>query len=222
MNNLKNFLFSAAFILIALVLFGFELVDPFSAVLGAGAILAVYGLVMLVRHFFLRKPAPPIRLNEETEDTQAIIKVWYEKANSMTLAELPTFVRRLVQDYQHDYGTICHAMTAASLAAAHAVNSDPQQGGITGFQASCVMWGFIEKWSNLTGPARMLRYEDLLFPQYVPQFQAVISEDVARWLKEQAQEKLKGEMCSCCPEVKVHWEMLAEGKLPEGIRAENF
>ena len=40
-------------------------------------------------------------------------KAWMSRAKDMTLADLPEFLRELTEDYQHDYGTICHAIAAA-------------------------------------------------------------------------------------------------------------
>lgn len=65
-------------------------------------------------------------------------KEWYEEAKKQTLNTLPAFVSNLVENYSHDYGTICHAITAAALGAANAVEESPE-GGITGFQANCIM-----------------------------------------------------------------------------------
>ena len=90
----------------------------------------------------------------------------YEEARAQTVATLPEFVRKLTEDYSHDYGTICHAIAAAALAAAHAVDHSPA-GGITGFQSGCIMWEFIQEWQHLRGkPLRLTNYEDMLFPQY--------------------------------------------------------
>jgi len=69
-------------------------------------------------------------------EEDGIQKEWYEEARKMTVEQLPMFLKKLVEDYQHDYGTICHAVAAGALSAAHAVNHSPT-GGITGFQPLC-------------------------------------------------------------------------------------
>lgn len=63
---------------------------------------------------------------------------WYKEAKDMDMQKLPQFVNGLLEDYEHDYGTICHALSAAAVATMWAMNRDERQGGITGFQASCI------------------------------------------------------------------------------------
>ena len=60
-------------------------------------------------------------INEEMN----IQKGWYENAENMTMDNLPEFLRHLSEDYRHDYGTICHALSAGSLATIHAMNRAP-------------------------------------------------------------------------------------------------
>jgi len=74
-----------------------------------------------------------------------IHKEWYKEAEEMTLEKFPEFQKKLTEEYQHDYGTICHAISAAAIAAAYAVNN-ADQGRITGVQASCAMMGFMRNW----------------------------------------------------------------------------
>ena len=40
---------------------------------------------------------------------------WYKEAKSQTMETLSTFITGLVSNYEHDYGTICHAITASFL-----------------------------------------------------------------------------------------------------------
>jgi len=82
---------------------------------------------------------------EVINEKMGVHKEWYVEARGMTLDQLPKFVQRLTKDYQHDCGTICHAIAAAAVGAAWSVERGPQ-GGITGFQASCIMWEFITHW----------------------------------------------------------------------------
>ena len=102
---------------------------------------------------------------------------WYKEAREMTLDKLQEFLRHLTEDYQHDYGTICHAISAGAVATARAIDHS-SAGGITGFQASFVMWGFIQHWiydSNKCG-LRLLTMDDLLYPQYAHKFQTISRE----------------------------------------------
>lgn len=78
---------------------------------------------------------------------------WYKQASKQTLETLPSFLKNLMEGYNHDYGTVCHALAAGAVATAWAMNAH-DNGGITGFQAGAVMWEFIKGWNksyNKTG-----------------------------------------------------------------------
>lgn len=149
-------------------------------------------------------------------EEMGIQKEWYEEAKKTTAATLPEFVRKLTEDFQHDYGTICHAIAAAAIAAMHAVDHSPE-GGITGFQANCIIWEVIEKWGVFNeGPKRMLSYADLLYPQYQEKF-STIKPETWKWVQEKAKEIL-AEHKEMHPEVQAHMESVAAGNLPFGLK----
>ena len=150
---------------------------------------------------------------------------WYE-ARPKTPTELAEFVTKLLTDYNHDYGTICHAVAAAAVAAARTVNADEKQGGITGFQAGAIMWQFVKHWLHEEGPMRMQRMEHLLFPQYADDFRT-ISLETFRWLQDEAAKKLsEGRIkldpdedgVSAHPDVVAHWKRIVAGEVPFGLR----
>jgi hypothetical protein len=152
-------------------------------------------------------------LDEERD--QDVIAGWYAEAERVTLATLPTFVQGLTKAYRHDYGTICHAIAAAAVAAAHAVDHAPE-GGITGFQAGAVMWEFVRHWDHATGPMRLVKYENLLYPQYAEHFALTISTSTWEWLQEEARKKLaaSGKASS---DVSAHWQSIVDGRVPFGL-----
>jgi len=141
---------------------------------------------------------------------------WYKDAKTQTAATLPEFLRRLTEDYEHDYGTICHAIAAAALGAAYAVEDSPQ-GGITGFQSSAVMWQFIMEWQDYTDePLRLTRYEEMLYPQYRDSFQT-ISRETWEWLQVKAKQLLAERAePNTHPDVRAHWGQIVAGKVPFG------
>lgn len=133
-----------------------------------------------------------IALSEGSEQFQAIKKEWQEKAKKCTVETLPAFLVELTEKYQHDYGTICHAIAIAAIAAAWAVDHSPP-GGITGFQAGAIMWQFIREWncsSNKTG-LRLVDYDNFLYPQYAGKFQKVLSKDVWENIQKEALAKIE-------------------------------
>jgi hypothetical protein len=113
---------------------------------------------------------------------------WYEEAKKVTLETLPAFVTKLCNDYSHDYGTICHAMAAAMTAAMNAVDSSPT-GGITGFQAGCVMWMVLKHAFHKDGPMSLVDWTNLLYPQYADRFTTIPKQSWER-VREIAQKKL--------------------------------
>ena len=156
-----------------------------------------------------------------TED-MGLQNEWYKRAKSMKPEDFPGFFREMTEDYIHDYGTVCHAMAAVGLAAMFAFNnSDGTRGGITGFQAGCVMWEVIRymNYENNKCGLRLLDMDDLLYPQYEHKFTA-ISKDTWDAVKKEAQKRLL-ERGAAHPDVVAHWESIVNGKVPFGLRIED-
>lgn len=147
---------------------------------------------------------------------------WYEDAKQQTAETLPEFIRHLLEDYTHDYGTICHATAAAAVGAASAIEHSPQ-GGITGLQGEVVMWAFMEHWNGIKRPARLLRYENLLYPQFAHTFTSV-SVDTWKWAQEEARRLLDEDQSKserelrAVPRVRDHWRSIVNGVVPFGLR----
>ena len=140
---------------------------------------------------------------------------WYKDARNMTVKKLPKFIKHLTNDYEHDYGTICHAVTAAAIGAAWAVDASPQ-GGITGFQAGVIMWEFMKQWNHVEFPAKLLRYENALYPQYEHIFTSM-SPATWEWLQKEARKRIDDRE-NACAEVKSHWQSIANGIIPFGLK----
>jgi hypothetical protein len=158
-------------------------------------------------HIFMEK----ITVTEE----RGVHKEWKEKAGLIkTPAELAEFARHLSDDFVHDYGTIVHAMAAVMLAAFHVVNNS-DQGGITGFQASCLGWKMIRKFMGTgDGPVALRKMEHLAYPQYASEFTS-ISPETWEWVQKRAQEGLKDGRAS--EGVLAHWQSIVDGKVPFGL-----
>jgi hypothetical protein len=141
---------------------------------------------------------------------------WYKEAKEQTLETLPAFMKKLSEEFEHDYGTICHALAASAIASAWAMNRT-EQGGITGFQGGAVMWEFIKNWGygGELKPLRLFDYSNMLYPQYEQYFEKNISEDTWNWLQAQATEKLNGNN-AISASVRVHLESIVNGVVPFG------
>ena len=158
---------------------------------------------------------------EKINEEQHLEKVWFKEATEQTIETLPKFINHVMNDYGHDYGTICHAMAACALAAAWAVNKHPQ-GHITGFQAGFVMWDFIKEWrysSNQSG-LRIVDYDDMLYPQYKDKFDKIISKETFESIQKAAQESLDEvkQGREAHPDVIKHWKSIVDGNVPFGYK----
>jgi hypothetical protein len=146
---------------------------------------------------------------------------WTTEARAMTLEKLPAFIEKLTT-HKHDYGTICRAIAAAGVAAAYAVERSPS-GGITGFQAGCVLWDLILGWdSSYEGkPIRLVNYEDMLYPQYADKFRSISGETWAHLQKRATELLAKNKDGIVAERVKAHWESVVAGEVPFGYRVES-
>lgn len=153
-----------------------------------------------------------------TEDMKVHLD-WYKEASEQTLETLPAFMKKLAEEFEHDYGTICHALAASATAAAWAMNRT-EQGGITGFQGGAVMWEFIRQWMYVGEhkPLRLVDYSNMLYPQYADKFERTISQDTWKWLQERAKEQLTNDAMS--PRVREHMERIVNGVVPFGYTVE--
>ena len=157
-----------------------------------------------------------IIVREGTEKFNLIKQGWYDEARVMKVKDLEKFVKHLTEDYIHDYGTICHAMSIASIAAMWAVDHT-KSGGITGFQASCVMWENIKNWMTeyRDVPLRLVNYKDMLYPQYESKYQKILSDENFEWLQKEAVKNL-ADIDIAHPDVITHWQTIADGMVPFG------
>lgn len=140
---------------------------------------------------------------------------WYKRAKSMNMSGLMPFVREMVNDYWHDYSTAVHAVAASAVAAAWATC---RKIGLSGFQASIVMWFFIKHWyktSNETG-LKLIDYDDMLYPQYEYRFEKTISPGNWESVQKKAQKLLDDDKGLAGLLVKEHWQDIVDGKVPFG------
>jgi len=145
---------------------------------------------------------------------------WMEAASKVkSLEAFEKFYKKLCA-HEHDYGTIVHAVSALGIAGCWLMEHSPQ-GGITGFQAGCVMWDLVRGWmpEYKDGHLKILDYDDLLWPQNLDRFQHIIPKEVAEELHKKAKKEVKehkrGKDCS--EAVYDHWVKIANSWLPDFI-----
>ena len=147
-------------------------------------------------------------------------KEWFAEADKQTTDTLGDFIKSLMA-LPHDYGTVCHAVAACALAAVNAADHEPN-GGITGFQASFVMWDIVKQMNypgNKTS-LRLINYDDLLYPQYAHKFDRTIKKGVWELVQKTAKENLDAKQ-NAHPDVIKHWESIVAGNVPFGLTVES-
>ncbi len=158
-----------------------------------------------------------------TEEDKETLEGWKAEArNIKTTEELTAFINKLTSDYQHDYGTIIHAMFYAMQAAMRVVDRSPQ-GGITGFQAGCLGWMMVQEYLShgQDGPMRLQQFNDMLYPQNKERFECSMSEDTWKWLQEEAAKKLnERSSVGANSAVSDHWKSIVDGQIPFGWSVE--
>ena len=150
----------------------------------------------------IRQPFP--------EDNKEMLRqLWSQEPES-----IDEFIRYLDRTFEFDYGTICHAIAAAGIAAMKRMDKT-SQGGITGFQANAIMWIFVRNWGGYGGPMQLINYEQMLFPQSAEHFAKEITPDCFEWLKTKARDTLTNAE-SLAPEARAHLISIIEGNVPFG------
>lgn len=148
-------------------------------------------------------------------------KEWYEEARKQSVDTLEDFIKHLMGDYGHDYGTYCHAIAASMMATLYSINHSEEYGGITGFQASCIMWEIVRRMcfsDNKTG-LRLINYDNMLYPQYEYKFkEKTITKGTFEALQKEAKEKLEEDDGFAHPAVVAHWQSIVDGEVPFGYQ----
>ncbi len=152
-------------------------------------------------------------MTNEAEQENQLRTEWNTEARAQTLETLPGFLSKLAER-EHDYGTICLAVTAAAVGAASAMDRSPR-GGITGFQASIIFWEFFRAWMQEEGPVSLRRWEHMLFPQYADRFEKTIPRETWEWLQAEARKRID-RRTQMHPDVKLHMADIAAGFVPFG------
>lgn len=145
---------------------------------------------------------------------------WYKEAKEQTLETLPAFMKKILDEPQ-TYDSIVEAIAACAVGAAWAGDHYPND-SITGFQASFVMWRFIENWMHKGESCglRLVDYDDMLYPQYEYKFNdKTINSQTWKEMQRKAQELLnEGRGVE---EVKAHWRSIVDGVVPFGYTVED-
>ena len=66
---------------------------------------------------------------------------------------------------------------------------------------------------------RLVKYDDLLYPQHERSFTA-ISKETRDYVRQKAEENLGADITHVAPRVVEHWRSIARGAVPFGLRVE--
>lgn len=137
-----------------------------------------------------------------------------KRKNIKSFDDLVEFLKDVDEHYNIGYGGAPRAIAQAALATAWYLS---REFGITGFQASCAMWDFIEGWTYTDNKCGMeiVNYDNMLYPQYDDNFDKTIPKCVFLALQKEAKEKLK-ENKNARPAVVSHWQSIVDGNVPFG------
>lgn len=162
---------------------------------------------------------------EITEENRiALCEEWAKEAKEVSPETLQSFINHVMNDYKHTYDSIVRAISVCSYATACSCNK-MEQGGITGWQASNVMWEFIRLWSKPNNKCglRLIDMDDMLYPQYEDRFDKTLSKFNYESLVKEAKARIKEDDESTNSmkahwKVRRHWEFIANGGIPFGYR----
>lgn len=153
-------------------------------------------------------------MNEEVCTEKQARDIFEEKLKDVKTKQDLMDYMDFIENYEHDYGTIVIGM-AFVMRAAFEVMDESKCGGITGFQAGCLGWEMVKEFMDVEGPARLLDFNKMLFPQYEDRFDKTISNSTWEHIQEEAKKKLSEDGLSV-GRVKGHWESIVEGNVPFG------
>ena len=130
-----------------------------------------------------------------------------------TFDDLVQFLQYVEDNCNYGYGEAPRSIAQAALAVAWYLASEFR---ITGFQAGCTMWDFIQDWfyTNNKCGMRIMDYDEMLYPQYEYKFRKTISEETFSAIQKEAAIKLENESNYASPDVLQHWKSIAEGNVP--------
>lgn len=149
-----------------------------------------------------------------TEQDTDIINKWYDDADHVTRDTLNSFISNIMDSYEFDYGSYCHAVSVCMLATANAVGTE-----LSMFQAECTMFDFMKAWlfpNNKCG-LRIVDYDTMLYPHYKDNFEKVISSRIWESIQKEAKRILDEDDYKYMSYSRLlHLQSIADGIVPFG------
>lgn len=151
---------------------------------------------------------------KNTSENEQYLSWYRESKKEKTNEEIIEFNEEILNNYPHDYESICHAIAASTLTHLH---NCLYRCGATGAQANYTTWQIIRQMFNIESGAKLINYDDMIYPQYDIEFEddRELPKEVFEKLQEMAKRSLDehGRMDAT---VRKHMESIVDGKVPFG------
>ncbi len=159
-------------------------------------------------------------LLEESNEFKKLKQKWFN-FKPKTEQELFDFIHELTTEYVNDYGTCVHMCVALMKAM---FNYFDELEGMTGFQVGCMKWEVLQEIFGVNDEIgmKLLRYENMLYPQYDKEFSKIIIDEQQRnKIIQLAKKELReADVDFIHPNVLMRWQQLAAGILPDYVEVE--
>ena len=158
--------------------------------------------------------------NDETTEFKVKADLQEKRRKINSFKDLCNFIEYVKNNCNTGYGVAPRSIAQAMLSVGWYLSNIF---GITGFQASCVMWDIIRDWQyphNKTG-LRIVDFDDMLYPQYERKFDKIINHETWKALQKEAKENLEKDTNCVHPDVRAHWQSIVDGNVPFGFTVED-
>jgi hypothetical protein len=149
------------------------------------------------------------------KESSLIYSQWRDRAKKTnSFFSLFLFKLLLTYKYKHDYDSTIIAQACFMIAARTSMGM-----GLSGGQAGFLFWELDALLFGIGGPARVIRYENMLFVNSEAAFDKVISTGTMDWLRKEANEQLleqKSWLVSIPTDQVNHLTAIAKGIPPFG------
>ena len=154
------------------------------------------------------------------EELNNLKQKWKEESEKLDIDSLGPWIKDITLNTKHDYNTVAEAVVAATLAASDTVGKTL---GITAFQHGWAGGQVLLRFQYSTNKAgiKIIDFDNMLYPQYGDRFDRTIDQNTWSSLQKEAKRLLSERGEDCHPDVKEHWQSIADGIIPFKYKLED-
>lgn len=156
-----------------------------------------------------------------TINTGTQIEMLYDDAREQTIETLPEFLEQVSAIARCDWN--CNkgiaAITISAIAASWAMESE-QGLGTSGSQTRYIMAEYMLRYGNISTPANIVEYMEMLNPRNAKHFERTISRDTWKCLQAEATKRLQNAPPHMDDRVRTHLQSIVDGVPPFGYDVE--